>query len=472
MTLVVRAPDRYPAERRYVLGVVLSEWLGLDWRLEVHRHPDVRIGLDGPDDRELTLPDVLFAVDERRWLTSETLPTTPRPRLLVGEAGAGVLDANELLPMIYGAPGHGQSLVQVDAGGARLHVDVFGSAFGMLTRYEEAIVGERDRFGRFPAASALAVREGFLRTPIVDCYVELLWAALHRLWPRLARRPRTYRVLLTHDVDDPLSTVGRTAPRLARQLVGDVVSRRDVRLLLRRIRALSDARRGRVDRDPHNTFDFLMRVSERHGLRSAFYFLSNNDVNPRGGRFDLVENPWVGRLMGQVHRRGHEVGFHAGFGTFRDAARTAEEFGRLGEVAERQGIRQDAWGGRQHYLQWANPDTWRNWAAAGLDYDCTLAFSEDIGFRTGTCHEYPVFDLLARRPIALRERPFQVMDVTLFDYLGLRPDEAAAAVLDVARACQRFSGTLGVLWHNDEMLRTRRQQQWYAALVESITTKA
>ena len=140
-----------------------------------------------------------------------------------------------------------------------------------------------------------------------------------------------------------------------------------------------------------------MTVSERHGLRSAFYFLSNNDVNPHGGRFDLVDHPWVGRLMGRVHRRGHEIGFHAGLGTFSDPKRTAEEFARLREVAEREGVRQEVWGGRQHYLQWANPATWRNWDEAGLDYDCTLAFSEAVGFRTGTCHEYPVFDLVARQ---------------------------------------------------------------------------
>ena len=173
--------------------------------------------------------------------------------------------------------------------------------------------------------------------------------------------------------------------------------------------------------------------------------------------------------MATVHARGHEVGFHAGFGTFRDAQRTTEEFDHLRDVAEREGVRQDRWGGRQHYLQWVNPTTWRNWDEAGLDYDCTLGFSEAAGFRTGTCHEYPVFDLVARQPLRLRERPFQVMDVTLFGHLGLRPDAARAAVLDVALACRRFRGDLGILWHNDEVLRTRRQQRWYADLVAAVT---
>ena len=406
MTLVVRTPGRYPAERRYVLGVVLGEWLGLDWRLESADVPDVRIGVaDDPDGPVVTLPDTLFAVDETRWLTAAALPALPLPRARVGDAGAGLLDPDELLPVLFGAPAPDRPLVEPDGHGVALRVDVFGSAFALLTRYEEIIDGERDGYQRFRAADALAGRAGFLQVPLVDAYVELLWAALHRLWPRLTRRQREYRVLLTHDVDDPLSTVGRGSAQRARQLLGDLARRRDPGLALRRLRALADARRGRLDRDPHNTFDLLMDSSERHGLRSAFYFLANNDVNPRGGRYDLVDHPWVRELMGRVARRGHEVGFHAGFGTFRDPSRTAEEFDRLREIAEGQGVRQQRWGGRQHYLQWCNPQTWRNWAQAGLDYDCTLGFSEAIGFRTGTCHEYPVFDLLARQPLALRERP-------------------------------------------------------------------
>ena len=470
MTLVVRTPGRYPAERRYVLGVVLGEWLGLDWRLECADVPDVRIGVaDNPDGPVVTLPDTLFAVDEARWLTAAALPELPLARSRVGDAGGGPFDPDAVLPVLYGAPAPGRPLVGADEHGAALRVDVFGSAFALLTRYEEIIDGERDGYQRFRAADTLAARAGFLQLPLVDAYVELLWAALHRVWPRLTRRPREYRVLLSHDVDDPLSTVGRGAAQRGRQLLGDLARRRDPGLALRRLRAQAGSWRGRLDRDPHNTFDLLMDTSERHGLRSAFYFLANNDVNPRGGRYDLVDHPWVRELMGRVARRGHEVGFHAGFGTFRDPVRTAEEFERLRAVAERAGVRQERWGGRQHYLQWANPDTWRNWEDAGLAYDCTLAFSEAAGFRTGTCREYPVFDLVARRPLALREQPFQVMDVTLFGHQRLTPDAAHASVVDIARTCRRFSGDLGILWHNDEVLRTARQHRWYEALIEAVT---
>jgi hypothetical protein len=468
MTVVVKAPCTRLAERRYVLDVVLSEWLGLDWRLEVANREDVRIELDG-ESGGVTLPDVLLRCRDDVWLTPASMPPSPVPRVPVGYPGAGPLRADELLPVLYGPrPGDRPSLLTVAADGVHLQVDVFGSAFWMLTRYEELLPAPRDRYDRFPAASSVAARAGFLGTPIVDAYVELLWAALYRVWPRLRRRPNRYAVLLTHDVDDPLATLGRTPALLARQFAGDLRYRRSVGLAVARARAVLAARRGDHDPDPHNTFDFLMRVSERHGIRSAFYFLADNEVSPHADPCHVLGHPWVQNLVGHVHRRGHEVGLHAGFGTYRDAARTRAELAALRAIAEEQGVHQEDWGGRQHYLQWVNPTTWRNWDEAGLTYDCTLAYGDAVGFRTGTSREYPVFDLVERQRLALRERPFQVMDVTLFGYLSLRPDAARDAVLAVADECRRFSGTLGVLWHNDEVLRTEREKRWYASLVAAV----
>jgi uncharacterized protein DUF7033 len=438
VTLLVEAPAAYEAERRYILEVVLGDWLGLEWDLRTAQRDDVRITMaPGPDGPSVLVPDVLFATPAQDWLTAASLPA-------VRTAGG--------LPILYGAEQPG------------LEVDVFGSAFFMLTRYEELVVDDRDGYGRFPAAASVAARHGFLGTPIVDAYVELLWETLQRAWPRLQRKPRAFAVLLTHDVDDPLATLEHGPLDAARAFGGDLVRRRDPRLALRRGRSLLGDRRA----DPHNTFDFLMDVSERYGLRSAFYFLAHRDQDARDDGAYLFEDPWVGALIGRIARRGHEVGLHPSWCTYRDAARTAEELGRLQRVAAAQGVRQDEWGGRQHFLRWANPDTWRNWEAAGLSYDCTLGYSEAVGFRTGTCHPYRVFDLQDRRALALREMPFQVMDVTLLSAMGLTPDAARDAVLDIASECRRYGGRLGLLWHNNTLLRTAREQRWYEDLIAAV----
>ena len=98
------------------------------------------------------------------------------------------------------------------------------------------------------------------------------------------------------------------------------------------------------------------------------------------------------------------------------------------KAAERLGIRQAAWGGRQHYLRFAVPETWRHYASAGLSYDATLAHADQPGFRCGTCYDFPVYDLEQRCPLPLRERPLTVMELTLLDgeYLGLAAEQATS----------------------------------------------
>ena len=447
--LLVEAPEGYEPERRYILEVVLGDRLGLEWTLRTTGRRDVRITrADDPGGASVVLPDGLFATPPEDWLTEASLPDV---RVADG------------LPVLYGAasaPGRGDA----EPGATALDVDVFGGAFFMLTRYEELVVSERDQYGRFPAAASAAGRHAFLRTPVVDAYVDLLWDALGRAWPRLERRETAYEVVLTHDVDDPLSTLGHGPREIARQFAGDLARRRDPRMFARRARALLGDRAS----DPHNTFDFLMDVSERHGLRSGFYFLAHRDERPRDHGPYLFEDPWVRALVGRVARRGHEVGLHPSFCTWRDATRTGEELARLLRVAEAEGVRQDAWGGRQHYLRWANPVTWRNWEAAGLSYDASVGYAEAVGFRTGTCHPYRVFDLQERRPLRLWERPFQVMDVTLLSTMGLTPEAARAAVIEIAAACRRHRGTLGILWHNNTLLRSDGEKRFYTNLVATV----
>ena len=471
MTLVVRTPRSYEQERQYVLGVVLDDWWHVQWRHEPQSRDDVEIvDLADPDGAAVVLPDTLFSTPGDRWLTPRTVPAPPYPRVY---ARAGPSASTTEIPLVFGCSETARASGAVEKTGRRtlLRLDVFGLAFFMLTRYEELALGTTDDLGRFPDEASVAHRGGFRAVPIVDVYVDLLWQVLSASWPRLSRRNSRYEIRVTHDVDNPLSSGGGGTARL-RPLLGDLALRRDPLLALRRARALmSSGEAGRVA-DPNNTFDFLMSVSERHHLRSAFYFLAHNGGPEERDRWRWFDDPWVEELIARVGRRGHEVGFHAARGTHLDQGRTVEEFDRLARLVGRAGVRQQRWGGRQHYLQWQNPSTWRNWEAAGLDYDATVGFSGAAGFRTGTCHEFRVFDLLDRRRLDLVEVPFQAMDVALLGSAsgGSARRAAHSAIMEVARQCRRHRGVLGLLWHNDSRLRTQREKNWYASLISDLTT--
>ena len=126
----------------------------------------------------------------------------------------------------------------------------------------------------------------------------------------------------------------------------------------------------------------------------------------------------------------------------------------------------DIQGGRQHFLQFQVPTTWRFWSENGLVYDSTLAFADHAGFRCGTCYEYPVFDLEKRTTMSLRERPLIVMDRTVVDdaYQGLGATQTALDyMLTLKNYCQKFRGDFVLLWHNQRFV-DRKEREIYQIL--------
>ena len=406
VTLLVEAPAAYEPERRYVLDVVLGDWLGPRLRA-ARRASGARCASASPASRTglaCAVPDVLFATPERDWLTAALAA-----RRCASRGG---------LPVLYGdARRAGQP--------ARLDVDVFGSAFFMLTRYEELVVADRDQLRALPGRGVGRRPRGLPRHPARR---RLRRAAVGRpaaVWPRLRRRPRAFEVAAHPRRRRPAGDARARARAIARQLARRPRAPRGPAARACGARAL--AARGDRRLDPHNTFDFLMDVSERHGLRSAFYFLAHRDGRPARRRLPRSSTRGCAPLIGHVHRRGHEVGLHPSFGTYRDAGRTARGVrpaarGRRGRGRRaRSGgaagstscsgrtRRRGATGRRPGSTTTARSPTPRRWASAPGPATRTASSTSSSA---GRCD--------------LRERPFQVMDVTLFGYMGLAPDAAHA----------------------------------------------
>ena len=154
--------------------------------------------------------------------------------------------------------------------------------------------------------------------------------------------------------------------------------------------------------------------------------------------------------MREIHNRGHEIGLHPSYETYQNLQQTKAEFRKLLRVCNEEGIQQNHWGGRQHFLRWQVPITWRNWNEAGLNYDSTLSYADHAGFRCGICYEFQVFDLEKREILPLYERPLIVMEGSVLgeQYMNLNDQEALSYMLKLKKRCQQFQGDFTLLWHN------------------------
>lgn len=358
-------------------------------------------------------------------------------------------------------------LLRTVAGGAHLDYDIVGLAFWMLSRAEEVGCEALDEHGRFAASESHACRHGYLERPLVDEWLEVLAQVLQRLNPGLSLRAPSFRLEVSHDVDEPSRVAFGGLRRAVRAAAGDLLRECDPRalLLLPAIRRTAGRQLHRLD--PDNTFDWLMAQSERRGLISTFHFICGRTQPQRDALYE-PEAPAIGRLLREIDARGHAIGLHPSYGSSMIDGQIAIEADRLRATLAALGIAQPLQRARMHYLRWRMPSTLWQLESAGIRRDATLGYADRVGFRCGTGFEYTAIDPVEERPLGLRIQPLVAMECTVMRdrYMGLGDGERALdCFLRLKAACRRVGGTFSLLWHNSE-LRTRRRRDLYAAILD------
>lgn len=341
-------------------------------------------------------------------------------------------------------------LIELHEQGATIHYDILGLTYWMLTRQEEIGRTDLDNHQRFPATSSHAFKHGYLERPIVDEWLNILAQVMQRVWPVIELKQHQFSMKVSHDVDGPARYAFQNWKGLVRTMGGDVLVRKDISSALKAPWIWLNSKQAIHPKDPANTFDWLMKQSEANGLTSAFYFICGRTDASKDAKYN-PEMPQIRKLMREIHQRGHEIGLHPSYNTYNRPEEIAKEAARLRNVCAEEGIQQNEWGGRMHFLRWDQAITQKAWADAGMTYDSTLSYADRPGFRCGTCFEYPAFDAATDKPLTLRIRPLVAMDCTVIAerYLGLGSTEAAYEKFnELKNNCRKVGGVFTLLWHN------------------------
>jgi hypothetical protein len=349
--------------------------------------------------------------------------------------------------------------------GFRVAFDLCWFAVWALSRGEEAASTERDVHDRFPARASHAYQIGYLDRPLVDEWFVLLREVVQRTWPALPLTRNDFTLAVSHDVDEPRFLEGFAFTKVLRRAAGDLLRRGEFR------RGGSAPFRWLLQRagahalDPYDRFDWMMQQAEQRGLRSTFHFLCGR-TDSRFDRDYLLSEPQLRTLLKTLHTRGHTIGLHPSFGSYRDEGAIRREAETLRRHCTELQIPLPALASRGHFLRWSTPETPRALAAVGVASDCTLGYPEQVGFRCGTCHGYNAFDPISLTRISLRIQPLIAMDITVLPgpYLNLSATSARTRLATLKQRCRDVGGTFTLCWHNSELDTAAKRQLFLAVL--------
>lgn len=253
--------------------------------------------------------------------------------------------------------------------------------------------------------------------------------------PRWPHRKRA-AACLTHDVD---------YPEVVRWL-------EPLRVLRRRGRSGAGAALDvALGRRSTWQFDSWLRLEDRYGARSAFYFVARKGsllgyATTTPDSFYDITSPRFRTLFRRLDGEGAEIALHASYRAFESPTRFAAEKAALEDAA---GV--SVTGNRHHYLH-LDPDrpgeTLLLHERLGFEYDSTLGHDRYLGWRNGLALPFFPYQARARREIDTLQLPFAWMDQHLFQFGADNPGDPATLLAGLTSRVAEQEGCLVVNIHD------------------------
>jgi hypothetical protein len=187
----------------------------------------------------------------------------------------------------------------------------------------------------------------------------------------------------------------------------------------------------------YNNIEEVLSLDDSYGVKACYYLLPKSGKDAQGIMNADYSIDDLRKMTEQVQDRGHDIGIHkSSFKSTFD-----EESKAFPTKVEHN---------RYHFLKFQTHDAWKEIESAGIRTDSSLGFAEHIGFRNSYGLPFTPFDMENDRPFSFFEIPLHVMDVTLFQYMGMGTEDAFSKfesfVLRNFDQC-----TISLLWHNNTL---------------------
>ena len=348
----------------------------------------------------------------------------------------------------------------------KCNYDIFGLAFWMMNRLEELFLEDKykDKHDRFEYKHSHAYKFGYLSRPIVDEWLIFLSQLVKYIFPNCNLKKLKFKISPSHDVDNPRKYSLISKKRILKNCLSTIFINPFEVFYFLFLKNIFFSQR----LDPYDNFKWIISISEKYNLKNEFYFM----VSAINWRFDTgykLNNPEILKLIKELKENGHHIGLHPSYDTDLDNLSLKRQSETLKNLFYKTQINQDKIGLRMHYLRFFHPRTSYQCLESQITYDSSLGYAAMPGFRCGTCREFTLFDAVLNKTMELRERPFILMESSLFSketfkyYRNISPLEIA---LKLKNKCIEVNGEFLFLWHNCQ-LDTKSKRDLYEILVRT-----
>jgi len=325
--------------------------------------------------------------------------------------------------------------------------DIFAASFYLLSRYEEYLPHQKDRYGRYAHENSLAFKEGFLDIPLINIWLVNFANRLKLKFPNLELKTPGFQFLPTYDIDEAYSFRHKSWWRRTGATIKDLLKGNKDNVSLRR-----EVLSGKIA-DPFDSYDWMDELHERYNLKARYFFL----VPAKTGKYDrniLPTEPAIKDLI-KRHAQKYPVGVHPSWQSGDDGSLLPEEMQVIENV-----VNLKVTSSRQHYIRFTLPQTFRSLINAGISDDYSMGYGSINGFRASVASSFYWYDLEKDEETSLLLHPFCYMEANSFYEQKIAAEEALEEMRHYLKEVKAVSGTLITIWHNSFLGTDDRFKGW------------
>jgi len=313
-------------------------------------------------------------------------------------------------------------------------IDIFSLVFYLISRYEEYLTANADRYGRYEASQSLAFKNNFLEIPLVDIWIEVLKDKIKLFCPESLPLTPKFQVNPTVDIDQ-VWAYNHRGFRMIGGVLKDIFLFR-TSLLMDRFTYFGDDKN-----DPFFTFQYLDSMFDKFKKTPKYFVLFAAKPNRLDINHSIKNNHFLKFI--KAFSLDHQIGIHPSIQSHADLNVLKNEKKNLENV-----LKKNISNSRQHYIKFSLPETYRSLIEIGIKADYSMGYPDHIGYRAGTGHSFLWYDLLKEETTTIEIHPFEIMEVTLKKYMQLNPQQSIVKLKSMLDIAKTYNVPITFIWHN------------------------